>query len=189
MVEVQAAQRCPSCGTELSRERWSKGLCPACLIELALDDTALEAELAERTERITERSRFLADIRSVVATRVVGQETMVERLQLNPDNSGRWSIELDPDQSAVLILSGLTRVTTEPAGYWYKITSYDEVLNGREMPRLSASGQIGAQTADKDRISDVNSDGVSNQGQGGYQSSLGVGFEEAAPWLNESRIR
>lgn len=51
-------------------------------------------------------------------------QTTVERLQLNSENSGRWSIELAPEETAVLILSGLTRVTTEPAAYWYKITNH-----------------------------------------------------------------
>jgi len=45
MVEVEASVACPACGTDVSQERWSAGLCPACLIELALDDTSLEAEL------------------------------------------------------------------------------------------------------------------------------------------------
>ena len=45
MVEHKLASKCPACGTPLSRERWSEGLCPGCLFELALDDTALEAEL------------------------------------------------------------------------------------------------------------------------------------------------
>ena len=45
MVEVQVASRCSACGTDVSRERWSAGLCPGCLIDLALDDTSLEAEL------------------------------------------------------------------------------------------------------------------------------------------------
>jgi serine/threonine protein kinase len=45
MAELKTSVQCPACGTELSREQGSEGLCPACLIELALDDTALEAEL------------------------------------------------------------------------------------------------------------------------------------------------
>ena len=50
MVEVQTAIQCPACGTELSRERWSGGLCPGCLLELALDNTSLEAELLAGAE-------------------------------------------------------------------------------------------------------------------------------------------
>ena len=37
-------------------------------------------------------------------------ETAVARLQLNPDNSGRWQIDLGPDETAVLAISGLTEV-------------------------------------------------------------------------------
>ena len=45
MGEIEATAKCPACGTDVSRERESSGLCPACLIELALEDTGLEAEL------------------------------------------------------------------------------------------------------------------------------------------------
>jgi hypothetical protein len=45
MVEVQASVQCPACGTSLTREGGSEGLCPGCLLELALEDTALEAEV------------------------------------------------------------------------------------------------------------------------------------------------
>jgi len=53
-------------------------------------------------------------------------QTTVERLQLNPDNTGRWRVKLDSDEAAALILSGRTRVTTEPAEYWYTITTSQE---------------------------------------------------------------
>ena len=36
---------CPSCGTPLSREPWSEGLCPSCVFSLALEDSAVEADL------------------------------------------------------------------------------------------------------------------------------------------------
>jgi hypothetical protein len=53
-----------------------------------------------------------------------GEKQMtVEQLQLESDNSGSWSIELGPEETTVLIISGLARVTTEPADYWYKITN------------------------------------------------------------------
>jgi len=52
--------------------------------------------------------------------------TTVERLQLNPDNTGRWRVSLDSGEAAVLIVSGRTRVTTEPAEYWYAIRSIQE---------------------------------------------------------------
>ena len=45
MVQVEVTARCSACGTALSGEGWSEGLCPSCLFELALDNTALEAEL------------------------------------------------------------------------------------------------------------------------------------------------
>lgn len=55
-----------------------------------------------------------------------GQErTTVERLHLNPDNSGRWMVNLNLEETAVLAVSGRTRVTTEAAGYWYRITKND----------------------------------------------------------------
>ena len=45
IVDAQSARKCPACNSELSRSRGIAGLCPSCLIELALDDTSLEAEL------------------------------------------------------------------------------------------------------------------------------------------------
>ena len=39
VVEAQIQTQCPACGTELSHERWSEGLCPACVFELALTET------------------------------------------------------------------------------------------------------------------------------------------------------
>ena len=42
---VSKKSLCPDCGTELSREPWAAGLCPHCLVELALGDTSLEAKL------------------------------------------------------------------------------------------------------------------------------------------------
>jgi len=39
------ALECSACNTPLSRSRGIEGLCPSCLIELALDDTSLEAEV------------------------------------------------------------------------------------------------------------------------------------------------
>ena len=53
------------------------------------------------------------------------ERTTVERLQLNPDNTGRWTVNLDLEETAVVVVSGRTRVTTEAAGYWYRITSND----------------------------------------------------------------
>ncbi len=44
-VEVAKARCCPACNTPLSREGGSEGLCPGCLLELALDDTSFEAEV------------------------------------------------------------------------------------------------------------------------------------------------
>ena len=49
-------------------------------------------------------------------------QTRVERLQLNPDNTGRWAVGLGPNEWAIIVVSGRTRVTTEPAEYWYTIT-------------------------------------------------------------------
>ena len=45
MVEVLRDLRCPACDTPLSRECSSEGLCPSCLLALALDDTSAEAEV------------------------------------------------------------------------------------------------------------------------------------------------
>jgi immune inhibitor A len=53
-------------------------------------------------------------------------ETTVERLQLHPDSTGSWKVHLGPDETAVLVVSGRTRVTTEPAEYWYMITALDD---------------------------------------------------------------
>ena len=37
MAEPNASKECPACGTELLAERDSRGLCPRCLVELAID--------------------------------------------------------------------------------------------------------------------------------------------------------
>jgi hypothetical protein len=39
--------QCPDCGTRLSDEPWAEGLCLSCLAELALQDSSLQAELAD----------------------------------------------------------------------------------------------------------------------------------------------
>jgi len=44
-VDTPSTLKCPACGSELSRDRSSEGLCPACLIELALESPSLLAEL------------------------------------------------------------------------------------------------------------------------------------------------
>jgi immune inhibitor A len=51
--------------------------------------------------------------------------TTVERLRLEADQTGRWAVELGPGERAILVISGCTRVTTEPAEYWYRITAAD----------------------------------------------------------------
>jgi immune inhibitor A len=54
----------------------------------------------------------------------VGQnETTVERLPLADDQTGHWDVRLGPDvERAVLVISGATPVTTEPAEYWFAAT-------------------------------------------------------------------
>ena len=52
--------------------------------------------------------------------------TTVERLQLTPENNGRWAVDLDSGERAILVISGRTRVTSELAGYWYRITTSEE---------------------------------------------------------------
>ena len=46
MVEVETSALCPACGSWLSREHWSEGLCPGCLFELALESPSAPARLA-----------------------------------------------------------------------------------------------------------------------------------------------
>jgi immune inhibitor A len=49
--------------------------------------------------------------------------TTVERLPLANDQTGHWNIGLGPDvERAVLVISGATPVTTEPAEYWFAVT-------------------------------------------------------------------
>jgi hypothetical protein len=52
--------------------------------------------------------------------------TIIERLQLNRDNTGKWMIDLGPDETAVFIISGLTRGTTQRAQYWIRINSLND---------------------------------------------------------------
>jgi hypothetical protein len=51
--------------------------------------------------------------------------TTVERLHLGPDNTGRWTVDLHSGETAVLVVSGVTRVSTELAAYTYAITIGD----------------------------------------------------------------
>ena len=53
------------------------------------------------------------------------ERTTVERLHLGPDNTGRWTVDLRSGETAVLVVSGVTRVTTVPAAYTYAITTGD----------------------------------------------------------------
>jgi hypothetical protein len=49
--------------------------------------------------------------------------TTVERLPLANDQTGHWNVHLGPDvDRAVLVISGATPVTTEPAEYWLAVT-------------------------------------------------------------------
>jgi immune inhibitor A len=50
-----------------------------------------------------------------------GQETSVQRMPLQDDNSARWHLPLADADHAVLMVSSLARVTTEPARYFYRI--------------------------------------------------------------------
>ena len=52
-------------------------------------------------------------------------EAAVERLPLNPDNSGRWTVTLEPGETTALAISGLTRGTAELAEYWLRISAMD----------------------------------------------------------------
>jgi len=45
MPELAQGTKCSACNTPLSREGDSVGLCPGCLLELALDDTSFEDEV------------------------------------------------------------------------------------------------------------------------------------------------
>lgn len=50
-----------------------------------------------------------------------GQETSIERLPLRGDNSARWHLPIADADHAVLLISSLARVTTEPARYFYRL--------------------------------------------------------------------
>jgi hypothetical protein len=50
-----------------------------------------------------------------------GPETTVQRLPLRADQSARWHLPLVDADHAVLLVSALAQVTTEPAGYYYRL--------------------------------------------------------------------
>jgi immune inhibitor A len=50
-----------------------------------------------------------------------GQETTVQRLPLQPEQSARWHLPLSDAHHGVLTVSALAHVTTEPAGYFYRL--------------------------------------------------------------------
>ncbi len=84
------------------------------------DDGGWEARGFSRSPLILPQAWLL----QLVTQRQEG--TTVERLALNSDNSGRWVVDLGAGESAVLIVSGATRVTTEPARYQYGISTLAE---------------------------------------------------------------
>ncbi len=54
MANVDIPARCPACGSDLSSDDSSVGICPGCILELALESPALEAEsLADSGEAPT----------------------------------------------------------------------------------------------------------------------------------------
>jgi MoxR-like ATPase len=75
--------------------------------ETQITDRISEAELQERTERITEASRFLADIRRAVSIRVVGQERMVEHLLIGLLTGGHVLLEGVPGLAKTLAVRTL----------------------------------------------------------------------------------
>jgi MoxR-like ATPase len=75
--------------------------------ETQISDRISEAELAERTERISEASRFLGDIRDAVGLRVVGQESMVERLLIGLLTGGHVLLEGVPGLAKTLAVRTL----------------------------------------------------------------------------------
>jgi len=75
--------------------------------ETRITDRISEAELAERTERISEASRFLNDIRESVGLRVVGQERMVERLLIGLLTGGHVLLEGVPGLAKTLAVRTL----------------------------------------------------------------------------------
>jgi hypothetical protein len=72
------------------------------------------------------QANFLPQEWALQLLRPGGDQPAVESLQLNPDNSGRWSISLAPDETAALAISGLTRGTAEAADYWLRIVNLAE---------------------------------------------------------------
>jgi immune inhibitor A len=52
-----------------------------------------------------------------------GPETTVQRLPLRDDQSARWHLPLAGTDHAVLLVSGLAPLTTEPAAYFYQLTT------------------------------------------------------------------
>ena len=59
---VQHSSQCPACGTALSPEGDSEGLCPGCLLEMALESPSLQerSESAERTKTLVAAEGVLA---------------------------------------------------------------------------------------------------------------------------------
>jgi hypothetical protein len=51
----------------------------------------------------------------------VGSETTVQRLPLEEDQSARWHLPLADADHGVLLVSALAPVTTQPAGYYYRL--------------------------------------------------------------------
>ena len=54
VVKAQTSKKCPACGSTLSRERWSEGLCPGCVFELALESPSLLDEIENPDEEETQ---------------------------------------------------------------------------------------------------------------------------------------
>ncbi len=70
-------------------------------------DTVSESELAALSEELAEAGRFVADVRRAVATRIVGQEQLVDRLLISLLAGGHILLEGVPGLAKTLTVSSL----------------------------------------------------------------------------------
>jgi hypothetical protein len=94
-----------------------------CIDEIGWCDNAEEGVEDWIAEGFVRHNNVLPQVFGIQAViPQAGGSVIVERLPLTADNTGSWTLAVPAGDPVVLVISGLTRFTTEPAQYHLSIT-------------------------------------------------------------------